>query len=381
MARPALKLKKELARSIRSGHPWVYRDALAGKPAFADGTLVEVCAKDGRRLATGFWDSASPIAVRILSRERIEDFDALVRERLDAALARRLALLDPARTNAFRWVHGEADGLPGVHVDLYADTAMLRFDGQGSRATYRSLVGELSRTERYPVSRVLDRDARSGGGSLDVLENGLHFSVDLARGQKGGLFLDQRENRAEVERRAPGRRVLNLFGYTGGFSLYAARGGAKRTDTVDQAKPAIATARRNFAANHLSVAPAHAGFHAEDAFEFLREAARAGRRWDLVICDPPSFAKSRSALPSARTAYRRLYALAAAVVEPNGLFCPASCSSHFPRREFLSAVTDAVRSGGRRFELERVTGAGFDHPVLPAFPEGDYLKFAIGTIR
>jgi 23S rRNA (cytosine1962-C5)-methyltransferase len=381
VSRPVVRLAKDLARSIRRGHPWVYRDALAGRPSFEDGTLVEVAAKDGRKLATGFWDAASPIAVRVLSRERFEDLGALVHGRLAAALERRLARIDPARTTAFRWVHGEADELPGIHVDVYADVASVRFDGAGARATYRSSVGELTRHPRWPIARILDREERKAAGSVEVLENGLRFAVDLAHGQKGGLFLDQRENRAEIEQRATGRRVLNLFGYTGAFSLYAARGGASRTDTVDQAKPALVAARHNFELNGFPTDAAHAGFHAEDAFEFLKAARAKRRSWDLVICDPPSFAKSRSALPSARAAYRRLFAAAAAVVEPDGLFCPASCSSHFPRNEFVAAVQDAARSVGRRFALERLSGAGFDHPVLPIFPEGDYLKFALGTLR
>jgi 23S rRNA (cytosine1962-C5)-methyltransferase len=377
---PAVTLRKDLARSIRGGHPWVYRDALAGRPAFVDGTLVDVRSKDGRRLASGFWDATSPIAVRILARARVDDVSALIRARLSEALARRLGRLDLGVTDAFRWVHGEADELPGIHVDVYADVASVRFDGKGARATYTNLLGELAGIPGSPVRRVLDRDERKAGGALEVRENGLRFRVDLAHGQKGGLFLDQRENRVEIAERAAGRSVLNLFGYTGAFSLYAARAGARRTDTVDQAKPAIAAARENFVLNGLSIDPRQAGFHARDAFEFLREAATKKMRWDLVICDPPSFAKSRSALPTARTAYRRLYTLAAAVVKPGGLFCPASCSSHFPRKEFLAAVADAARANGQRFTLELVRGAGFDHPVLPSFPEGDYLKFAIGTL-
>jgi 23S rRNA (cytosine1962-C5)-methyltransferase len=256
----------------------------------------------------------------------------------------------------------------------------VRFDGRGARAFYRTIASDLQQSPGLRVERVLDREARETGGSVEVRENGVRFLVDLAHGQKGGLFLDQRENRALVGSRARGLRVLNLFGYTGGFSLYAARGGALRTDTVDQARPALASARKNFELNALPTDARHAGFHARDAFEFLREAKSRNIRWDLVICDPPSFAKSRSSLPSARTAYRRLYALAAAVVEPGGIFCPASCSSHFPLEEFLAAVDDAARANGQRFTLEVSRGAGFDHPRLPAFPEGDYLKFALGRL-
>jgi len=383
--RQRVKLKKELARSIRRGHPWVYRDALAPADGIADGALVEVLGKDERRLATGFWDARSPIAVRVLSLEPVADVAALVRERLALALDKRLAKLDRAQTNAFRWVHGEPDALPGVHIDLYDDVAAVRFDGAGARAFYGELYAWLQETAAVSVRAVVDRETRSAGlselSAVEVRENGIAFRVDLTQAQKGGLFLDQRENRAEVGRRAAGQRVLNLFGYTGGFSLYAAAGGARRTDTVDRAKPAIEAARANFMLNRLPADAKHAGFHAEDAFEFLSGAVTRNERWDLVICDPPSFAKSRAALPEAQRAYRRLFGLAARVVAPGGTFCPASCSSQLSQKDFLLAVGDAVRSIGRRFELEFVRGAGFDHPVIPAFPEGDYLKFALGVVR
>ena len=207
-----------------------------------------------------------------------------------------------------------------------------------------------------------------------MLENGLKFGVDLQHGQKGGLFLDQRENRAEVGRRSADKTVLNLFGYTGGFSVYAAAGGARRTDTVDLARPAIEAARANFQRNRLDTNAA--GFHATDAFAFLTAAAKRGDRWDIVISDPPSFAPRASALPAARKAYRRLHRLAVSVTAQGGLFCPASCSSHFPRPEFLDSIRDGLAEAGRRFQLESLHGAGFDHPTVPWFPEGDYLKFA-----
>ena len=175
--------------------------------------------------------------------------------------------------------------------------------------------------------------------------------------------------------------MLNLFGYTGGFSLYAAGGGATRTDTVDIARPAIAAARANFELNRLPTDPAHAGFHAVDAFRYLEAAAKRGERFGLVISDPPAFAKNRAGLSTALAAYRRLHALAASVVEPGGLFCAASCSSQVDRKTFVASVEQGVRTAGRRFELEELRGAGFDHPVLPVFPEGEYLKFALGRVR
>jgi 23S rRNA (cytosine1962-C5)-methyltransferase len=377
-----VRLKKDLARSIRRGHPWVYRDALAPAPELDDGAVVEVCGKDGRFLAVGFWDRRSPIAVRVLATEREFEPGRGITERLAAAATLRLLRLELERTNAFRWVHGEADRLPGVHVDVYGDVASVRFDGAGARAFYGDLTAMLCAEPRIGVKRVIDREMRSGAEEpLEVRENGLIFGVDLAHGQKGGLFLDQRENRAEVGTRAHGRRVLNLFGYTGGFSLYAAAGGATRTDTVDQARPAIAAARHNFERNGFSVAEDRAGFHAVDAFDFLEQARRDGVRYELVISDPPSFAKNRAGLPLALKAYRRLHTLAASVVAPGGLLFAASCSSQVGRAEFVASVEAGARAAGRHFTLEAVRGAAFDHPVVPAFPEGEYLKLAIGIVR
>jgi 23S rRNA (cytosine1962-C5)-methyltransferase len=301
-------------------------------------------------------------------------------DRLRQALAKRLLRLDRAKTNAFRWVHGEGDGLPGIHVDLYDQAAVVRFDGEGARTFYRNLADMLAECSApLCLSQVVDRERRDGNlGEIEVRENGIRFIVDLGRGQKGGLFLDQRENRQALAGHAAGKSVLNLYGYTGGFSLYAAVAGAIQTDTVDIAKPALATARRNFQLNCLSLK--NAGFHATDALAFLEQAARRTQRWDIVVSDPPSFAPSRRALPAARRAYLHLHRLAATVVAPGGLLCAASCSSHFPRDEFLTSVERGATAAGRSFRLESVTGAGFDHPALPAFPEGDYLKFAIGRV-
>jgi 23S rRNA (cytosine1962-C5)-methyltransferase len=380
-----LIMAKNLARALRGGHPWVFRDALARAPRIADGAWVELRSPEGRPLACGFWDARSPIAVRVMEAGPLGDPEGTVDERFRTALAGRLKRLDRSRTNAFRWIHGEADRLPGIHVDLYDDVAVVRFDGEGAPAFYREIGARLAEAARpIDVCAVLDRQTgrrlygRGAPARFEVLENGLRFEVSPGVGGKGGLFLDQRENREEVERRARGKTVLDLFASTGAFSLYAARGGARSTDTVDSSRPAIAAARRNFERNGLPPGPA--AFHAADAFGFLEDAARLGRRWDLVISDPPSFAPSQGAREGARRAYTRLHRMAAAVTAPGGLLCAASCSSHFPRAEFLSSVEAGARQAGRRFSLVKVRGAGFDHPVLRAFPEGDYLKFAIGSL-
>jgi 23S rRNA (cytosine1962-C5)-methyltransferase len=363
-------LAKNLARSIREGHPWIFRKALRPGPPLPDGAVVEVRGTTGPPLATGFWDATSAIAVRILDTRRVPDPAALVRGRFAAALKKRRDRLDPARTNAFRWVHGEADRLPGLHLDLYGDEAVARFDGEGARAFYGDLAPVL---RAAGVKEAVDRQSGRTLAEREVLENGIRFGVTPGEGGKGGLFLDQRENREVVETLAKGRSVLNLFGYSGGFSLYAARGGATSTDTVDIARPAIEAARANFKRNGLPPG----GLHVADAFDFLAEARR---RWDLVISDPPSFAPRKDAIEAARRAYTKLHQLAAAVVEPGGLLCAASCSSHVNRETFLRTIDAGARAAGRRFHLQEVRGASFDHPTLRAFPEGDYLKFAVGRI-
>jgi len=380
-ASPKVVLHKELARALGQGHPWIFRDALAESPALPNGTVVAVVGRDRRPLAYGYWDSVGPIAVRVLDRDPVLEAHSLVCRRLRQALAQRLARLDRSKTNAFRWVHGEADHLPGIHVDLYDQVAVVRFDGAGARAFYRHLAEMLADcSSPLRLSHVVDRQERTDKlGEIEVRENGIRFLVDLGRGQKGGLFLDQRENRQAVAARAAGRSVLNLYGYTGGFSLYAAAAGAATTDTVDIAAPALASARRNFQLNGLPLD--RAGFHAMDGLVFLDQAGRSGKSWEIVISDPPSFAPSKRALPAARRAYFRLHRLAVSVVASGGLLCAASCSSHVSRREFLASVEQGAAAAGRRFRLESVTGAGFDHPTLPGFPEGDYLKFAIGRVE
>jgi len=343
--------------------------------------MVAVLDKQGREVAFGFWDAHGPIAVRVLDLVPVEDPVALVRRRLHAALAMRRARLDLTTTTAFRWVHGEADRLPGIHVDVYADVATVRYDGEGSRAFYAGLPDWLSNgAAEFPLRKVIDRDTRlQQSEEIEILENGVRFIVDLDRGQKGGLFLDQRDNRLSIAERSSGKSVLNLFGYTGGFSIHAACAGASRTDTVDIARPAVAAARRNFEHNGLDLAKA--GFHAVDAFAFLENAIAHNETWDIVISDPPSFAPSKVSVPAARRAYLRLHRLAAQVVNPNGLLCAASCSSHLPRDEFLTLVKTGVHQAGRRFVLEAYTGAGLDHPTLPVFHEGDYLKCALGRVQ
>jgi 23S rRNA (cytosine1962-C5)-methyltransferase len=397
---PKVRLKKDLRRAVHEGRPWLYRDAFSAAPEAVDGAVVLVVGKDGRPLGRGFFSASGPIGVRMLTTDRNEEVPKLVRERLELAFASRRPLVESGETTAFRWVHGEGDRLPGLHVDVYDRYASVLFDGDAARAFYLALelpellietgaslglLGILERGRRNDESASETRllAGAAAGGNVEVLEHGLVFEVDLTRAQKGGLFLDQRDNRARVRALAAGRSVLNLFGYTGGFSLHAALGGALATTTVDVSAPAIDAARRNFARNEgrLGERASSNDLVVEDAFEFLERARAEGRHWDLVISDPPSFAPSERARPAALASYRRLHALALRVAPPGGIFCPASCSSHVTVEDFLATVREGARDAGRRFELREMHGAGSDHPVRPEFPEGRYLKFAVGTVR
>ncbi|HUS63232.1 MAG TPA: class I SAM-dependent rRNA methyltransferase [Kofleriaceae bacterium] len=381
-----LRLAKDLRRSIRGGHPWIYDRALAPARGRAPGAgeVVAVSDRTGP-LAIGFADPESPIRVRVLARDvaTAVDADWAAARARSAATMRRA---DPrlAAASALRLLHGEGDLTPGLVLDLYDTTAVVIFDGDAARAFWAprmdAVLGAL-RAEGHRIEHVWRRDKRAGSGELfagtpppervRVEEDGARFEVDVRQGQKTGLFLDQRDNRFYLRDLVQGAEVLNLFGYTGGFSLHADRGGAKRVVTVDQAKPAIDAARRN-----VELSGCDARRHelvAEDAFTWLERAAAAGRTFDVVVCDPPSFAPRAQAAAPARAAYRRLNAMALRVVAPGGLLLTASCSSHVSRDDLREAVALAARDTDRDVLVRTVRGAAPDHPVLPAFPEGDYL--------
>ena len=289
--------------------------------------------------------------------------------------------------------------MPGFVVDRYESVAVLRLDGRGAEAYAVAVVvpaprggasTQAGRDDGSSGAGSGEREASGGTGrealhgapppaTLNVREHGVPFVVDLARGQKTGAFLDQRENRRRVQSivaslPAGKRRVLNLFSYAGGFSLRAALGGAAKVTSVDIAAAAHATAQASF--KLAGVDPRAHEFVTADAFAFLAEAKKAGRTWDVVVSDPPSFAPSEKALPRAIQAYRALHRACAEVLAPGGVFCAASCSSHVDAETFAGTLDD-VSLGRSDLRLLGLDGPGADHPTLPAWPEGRYLKFAV----
>jgi 23S rRNA (cytosine1962-C5)-methyltransferase len=346
------------------------------------GDLVTLVDERGP-LAAALADPASPLRARVLDRDPASACDERwASGRAEAAAARRVR--DPLLVGCTGWrvIHGEADALPGLVIDVYAGCAVVVFDGPAASAFWRPrLPGVLAGIERAGIALPHvwlrgERGARADGEALRgeppaeivIAEDEARFGVDVRHGQKTGFFLDQRDNRRTIRRHAAGASVLNLFCYTGGFSLHAALGGATRVTSVDLAAPAIAAIESNLAHSQLP-AEAHERI-VGDCFDVLARAKRARRRWDLVIVDPPSFAPNERSKPAALKAYQRLSDAALEVVEPQGRFALASCSSHVTEADLLGIVPGDLR-------LRHVAGAASDHPVLPAFPEGRYLKFLL----
>jgi 23S rRNA (cytosine1962-C5)-methyltransferase len=386
-----LRLQKDLARHLRAGHPWVFRKAIEKAPrGLAAGAIVDVT-DEGRFVARGYFDPHSAIQVRILTREPAEEIDAAFwRRRVARAVALRRELV--SGTTGYRVVHGESDGLPGVVVDRYDRFAVLKLYSAGL-TPHRGAVVEALRAEAEGLLGVFGRDEiprdddeEEGGAPsgrvlwgaepperIAVDEHGMTVLVDVRKGQKTGHFLDQRENRRMVRALAHGRpEALNLFGYTGGFSVAAALGGSRHVVTVDSDADAVALARENFRANGLDAAD-HA-FAVEDVFEILARYKREGRRFDLVVCDPPAFAKSQRAVDAAVAGYASLNRAALAVVAPGGLLVTASCSARVSVEQFTEAVKEAAFKARIDLQLVAETRQPPDHPVTLQFREGRYLK-------
>jgi len=389
-AEASLELQKDLARHLKAGHPWVFRRAVERAPrSLAAGAIVDVV-EQGRFVARGYYDPHSAIAVRILTREPAEVVDAAFwRRRVARAAALRRELV--AGTSGFRLVHGESDGLPGVVVDRYDRFAVLKLYSAGL-GPHRGAIVEAVREAAGDLLGVYGRDevphdeeddgAAPAGRVLwgaeppervEIEEHGMRLLVDVRRGQKTGLFLDQRENRRRVRGLARGRpEALNCFAYTGGFSVAAALGGVRHVVSVDVDRDAVALARENFRANGLD--PADHVFAAEDAFALLALYKREGRRFDLVVCDPPAFAKSQKAVEGAIAGYASLNRAALAVLAPGGLLVTASCSARVSAEQFFDAVKEAAFKARVELQLVEEWRQPPDHPVSPQFREGRYLK-------
>lgn len=384
----SIRLRKPLERAIAQGHPWIYRDALEDFSAPV-GAIASITDGRGRFLARGITDQG-PIALRVFTTR-----DELVGEGLFAArIARAAELRDrviTSDTTAYRLLHGEGDRMPGVVVDVYGPSAVLSFDGSGVEVHREAIFAALRPTlDARKVTSLLVRTGRGDKrtltaawgdpptGVVHVTEHGMTLAANLTYGQKTGLFLDQRESRRRVRELTRGMRVLNLYGYTGGFSVAAGLGGARAVETVDVAASALDLANASWKLNGLPEG-AHTT-HARDVPELLAEKARSGARYECVIADPPSFAPSEAALEAALKSYRQLHASAIGLVTPGGYYVAGSCSSHVNRTMFEESVCDGAAKAHRVVQLVDAWGAPGDHPRLAAFSEGDYLKVILARV-
>jgi 23S rRNA (cytosine1962-C5)-methyltransferase len=378
MARmPELQLPGELRERLAQGHPWVYRDHVPASFRARPGGWVRL--RCGGWSGYGLWDAEGPIALRVYATHAPPDDDLLL-ARVRAAWDLRAPLRDAGCT-AYRWLFGEGDWLPGITVDRYGPYAAV--------ATYAASVEELLPTVvdgmracdpglRGVVMRERVLWGEAPPPDLVVEEHGLRFLADLRGGQKTGLFLDQRENRRFVEGISARRSVLNCFAYTGAFSLYALSGGAEEVVSADIGKGLAEAAAANIRLSRLD-ARRHS-FVTEDCFDLLARYAEQGRAFDLVILDPPSFARSKQSRYAAQRAYARLNALGMRCVAPGGLLATASCTSQVGVEAFKEALAVAGAHAGRQLQIVHEAGQPLDHPVPAGFPEGRYLKFVVGRV-
>lgn len=380
-------LKRGKEESLKRFHPWIFSGAIQkADGGLEEGEVVRVITSEGDFIAVGHYQIGS-IAVRVLSFSDVDIDDMFWQSRLESAfqMRRSIGIVDDPHNNTYRLVHGEGDNIPGLVIDIYGNTAVMQAHSVGIHqermAIAKALVevaGDRIANVYYKSETTLPYKAELGqedgfiiGGSDDnlAMENGLKFHVDWLKGQKTGFFVDQRENRSLLERFAKGKKVLNMFCYTGGFSFYAMRGGAELVHSVDSSAKAIELTTRNVNMNFPGDTR-HEAF-CEDAFKYLD---RMGDRYDLVILDPPAFAKHRGALHNALKGYTRLNTKAFEKIQKGGILFTFSCSQVVTKDNFRNAVFTAAAIAGRKVRILHQLHQPADHPINIFHPEGEYLK-------
>ncbi len=384
-----IRLKRGEERRLRNGHPWVFSNEIAETSGEREaGTAAEICDAGGAYLGTGYYNPHSLIAARILSRQR-EDIDSpeFFRQRFEQALAYRRAIY-PDLTS-FRLVHGEGDALPGLVVDKYGDYLSLQLLTSGMERR-RGLIVDALRELLGPSGIVARNDVavRSLEGlaegvevldghlpdAVEMEEHGLRFRVDLLAGQKTGHFLDQKDNHLLLREIVPEKEVLDCFSYSGSWGVHAAFFGARRTTCVDISPRAVALARENARLNDVDEVME---FEAVDAFERLRSLKGEGRRFDVIVMDPPAFVKSKKTLREAEKGYLTINRRAMELLRPGGYLITCSCSFHMGREAFRELLTRAAVQAGRGMRLITARTQAPDHPILLAVPETEYLKCVV----
>ena len=382
-----LYLRRGKEESLKRFHPWIFSGAIhhnEGEPE--EGEVVRVLTAEGKFIAVGHWQIGS-IAVRVLDFDDRNIDAEYWEERIKVAVeARRtIGVLGRDDNDMFRLVHGEGDGLPGLIIDVYGKTAVMQAHSVGMHVSRFDIANAVVKATSGMVENVYYKSETTlpykadlgqengfivGGSNENVaLENGLKFHIDWLKGQKTGFFVDQRDNRSLLEQYSNGRSVLNMFCYTGGFSVYAMRGGAKLVHSVDSSAKAIDLTNNNIALNFAGDQRHEA--YAEDAFKYLDA---MGSNYDLIILDPPAFAKHKDALRQALKGYTRLNAKAFEKIKPGGILFTFSCSQVVTKDNFRTAVFSAAAQSGRRVRILHQLHQPADHPINIYHPEGEYLK-------
>lgn len=375
-----LQLNRNLRKSILQGEPWIYRQALANAEKYKEAGLCKIKDLKNVFLAWGMYNPQGPLAVRILSLKEKPPTKKMYEGLIEAAIEKRSSI--PKETDCYRLINGEGDLLPGIICDVYSKTAVLQFDGLGAYGFWdQDWIAEtlLENTKCESVyfkpRHDMQLDAKVwgediGNGLIEVKENNCHFVVDIINGQKTGFFLDQRENRNYVKSISKDQSVLNLFSYSGGFSVYAGLGEAESVTSADVAQGALDQANENWILNNLDK-----GKHKAMCVDVFEHISKIKEKYGVVICDPPSLAKSEKVKKTAIQKYVETFASAAQLVKENGHLVLSSCSSHISFSDFEEIIHQALSKARKRGQILRVSGQGADHPYPHACPQMRYLKF------
>lgn len=384
-------LKKNEERRIKTGHLWVFSNEIAQKKGDPlNGDIVDVYDSINGFIGSGFYNQNSLISVRMLSRKQVNDFHLLAEERILSALRMRNEIYP--RLSSFRLLFSESDFMPGLIIDKYNDTYVLQVYSIGMERNIQSIVqimkDELNAKNIFTRNESHFRKLEGlseedkvylGEVETEIIDDGLiRYKVDFPNAQKTGFYFDQSDNRFFIERFASGKSVLDAFCNSGGFGLHAIHAGANKITFVDSSATEILSAKENYKLNNFTV---EAEFIIQDVFDFMKAKNEAGERYDVVMIDPPAFAKNRKSVPAAIKGYEKLNNMALSLIKPGGYLVTSSCSHHISRKNFMDAILKAALKAGVSLQLLHYTGAAMDHPQLPAMEETAYLKFAVFCIN
>ncbi len=384
---PKIYLKKNEERRIKAGHFWVFSNEIAKiEGEAANGDIAELYDWRGNFSGKGFYNKNSLIAVRLLALKEKQNFYEYAREKILSVLNLRKTFY-PAR-NSFRLLFSESDFMPGLIIDKYNDTFVLQIYSAGMEKNIESVIQILK--DELKAKNIFTRNESHfrkleglpeedkiyfGEMGTELIDDGaIKYNIDFSSAHKTGFYFDQTDNRFFAERFVDNKNVLDAFCSSGGFGLHAIRAGAKKVTFVDSSAAEIHSAQANYKLNNLS---AEAEFVVEDVFDFLKAKNQSGELYDIVMIDPPAFAKSRKSVPTALKGYEKLNNLALRLIKPGGYLVTSSCSHHVSRKDFIDAILKAALKAGVSLRLLHYTGAAMDHPQLPAMEETAYLKFAV----